>query len=85
MFPTKIPSTRYVTTPQVLKVRAGEWDAKSSGERLPYQEQPVTRIIGHPDYNNRTHPNDIVSIPTNNEIVIKCSQSIRIPSMAGYS
>lgn len=63
-----------MTTPQVLKVRAGEWDTKSSGERLAYQEQPVTRIIGHPDYNNRTHPNDIVNKPTKYEVMIQYSQ-----------
>lgn len=52
---------RFESTPELLKVRAGDWDTQSTTEPLQYQEQPVFRIIGHPDYNNRTLPNNIVS------------------------
>lgn len=33
-----------------IKVRAGEWDSKTTRERLPYQERNVANIISHKDF-----------------------------------
>lgn len=45
-----------------LKIRAGEWDTQTTKERLPYQERIVSRIFGHPNYNERGLANDLVGI-----------------------
>lgn len=33
-----------------IKVRAGEWDSKTTRERLPYQERNVVNIITHKNF-----------------------------------
>lgn len=45
-----------------LKIRAGEWDTQTIKERLPFQERIVSRIFGHPNYNERSLANDVVSM-----------------------
>lgn len=57
-----LSTNSYVNIPQELKVRAGEWDTKTTTERLPYQERNVFRIFSHPDYNDRSEAFDVVSI-----------------------
>lgn len=39
--------------PGTFVARAGEWDAQTTRERLPFQERSVDRIITHPLYNVR--------------------------------
>lgn len=51
----------YVFSAKDLKMRAGEWDTQTTKERLPYQERIVSRIFGHPKYNERSLANDVVS------------------------
>lgn len=51
----------YATKAKDLKIRAGEWDTQTTKERLPYQERIVSRIFGHPNFNERNLANDIVS------------------------
>lgn len=51
----------YVLKARDLKLRAGEWDTQSTKERLPYQERIVSRIFGHPNYQERGLANDFVS------------------------
>ncbi|XP_055316143.1 uncharacterized protein LOC129575928 [Sitodiplosis mosellana] len=52
----------YVLKARDLKIRAGEWDTQTTKERLPYQERIVSRIFGHPNYNERSLANDIAII-----------------------
>ncbi|KAJ8921968.1 hypothetical protein NQ315_008605 [Exocentrus adspersus] len=33
-----------------IKIRAGEWDSKTTRERLPYQERNVATIVSHRDF-----------------------------------
>uniref|UniRef100_A0A1Q3FRB4 Phenoloxidase-activating factor 2 n=1 Tax=Culex tarsalis TaxID=7177 RepID=A0A1Q3FRB4_CULTA len=42
-----------------LVVRAGEWDSKTTDELLAFQEQRVTRVIMHDQYNTKFLFNDI--------------------------
>lgn len=49
-------------SPHGLKVRAGEWDTKTTEERLPYQERAVSKIVAHPSRIERTLAYDVVSI-----------------------
>lgn len=51
----------YLNKAYDLKIRAGEWDTQTTKERLPFQERIVSRIFGHPNYNERGLANDIVS------------------------
>ncbi|KAH8409665.1 hypothetical protein KR222_001308, partial [Zaprionus bogoriensis] len=39
--------------PGTFVARAGEWDAQTTRERLPFQERGVRQIIRHPQYNPR--------------------------------
>lgn len=55
-------SRSYVTRAKDLKIRAGEWDTQTTKERLPYQERIVSRIFSHPNYNERSLANDVVSM-----------------------
>ncbi|XP_065088898.1 phenoloxidase-activating factor 2-like [Ochlerotatus camptorhynchus] len=45
--------------PQKLTVRAGEWDTMTTNEVLPYQEEPVSRIILHPHFNRNMLFHDV--------------------------
>lgn len=44
---------------RLLKVRLGEHDVSSSGERYPHEEYDAARIVLHPRFNNETLENDI--------------------------
>lgn len=48
--------------PGTFLVRAGEWDAQTTKERLPYQEQTAQRIILHPQYKVRNVANDFALV-----------------------
>lgn len=52
----------YADKPNELKLRAGEWDTKNIGERLPHQERIALRIFVHPNYDEISLANDVVSI-----------------------
>lgn len=51
----------YVLKARDLKIRAGEWDTQTTKERLPFQERIVSRIFGHPNYQERGLANNFVS------------------------
>ncbi|KRT85679.1 Trypsin, partial [Oryctes borbonicus] len=42
-----------------IKIRAGEWDAVSEKERLPYQERNIKQIIIHNQFNAKIVVNDV--------------------------
>lgn len=42
-----------------LRVRLGEWDASNTREPLPAQEQVVSRIFIHPNFNPNNLKNDV--------------------------
>ncbi|KAH8310402.1 hypothetical protein KR044_001121, partial [Drosophila immigrans] len=48
--------------PGTFMARAGEWDAQTTRERLPYQELGVQRIITHPQFNVRNVANDFALV-----------------------
>ncbi|XP_062122088.1 phenoloxidase-activating factor 2 [Drosophila sulfurigaster albostrigata] len=48
--------------PGTFLVRAGEWDAQTTRERLPYQELRAQRIITHPQFKVRNVANDFALV-----------------------
>lgn len=42
-----------------MKIRAGEWDTQTNKERFPHQERSISRILNHPNFNDKTLANDI--------------------------
>ncbi|KAL1116034.1 hypothetical protein AAG570_005529 [Ranatra chinensis] len=45
--------------PKTMKVRAGEWDAKSLSEPIPHQDRRVAQVVIHPEFNQANLFNDI--------------------------
>jgi len=56
--------------PGSFVVRAGEWDAQTTKERLPYQERAVQRIINHPQFNVRNVANDFALVILTQEFTL---------------
>ncbi|XP_034487615.1 phenoloxidase-activating factor 2 [Drosophila innubila] len=56
--------------PGSFVVRAGEWDAQTTKERLPYQERAVQRIITHPQFNVRNVANDFALVILTQEFTL---------------
>lgn len=46
-------------SPQVLKIRAGEWDLELDDEVIPHQERQISDFVVHPDYHRGALHNDI--------------------------
>lgn len=49
----------YKYQPGNLKIRAGEWDTQTTGERLVHQERIVQEMVIHPDFKSNNLFNDI--------------------------
>ncbi|KAJ0170407.1 hypothetical protein K1T71_013778 [Dendrolimus kikuchii] len=52
----------YKDSPGNLKIRAGEWDFKTTMETYPHQEREAQQIKIHPDFHRRNLRNDIALI-----------------------
>ncbi|XP_054083388.1 LOW QUALITY PROTEIN: phenoloxidase-activating factor 2-like [Zeugodacus cucurbitae] len=60
--------------PHLLVARAGEWDAQTKQEVLPYQDARVKEIIRHEKYND-THINDVALLIL--ETPLKWEENVR--------
>ncbi|XP_041675046.1 phenoloxidase-activating factor 2-like isoform X2 [Drosophila eugracilis] len=60
--PQVVLTTHRAQNWKTYTVRAGEWNFKSTGERLKYQEITVSRIIQHPEYNSINLANDVAFV-----------------------
>ncbi|KAL7727559.1 hypothetical protein ACLKA6_000115 [Drosophila palustris] len=56
--------------PGTFVARAGEWDAQTTKERLPFQERAVQRVITHPQYNVRNVANDFALVILTQEFTL---------------
>lgn len=56
--------------PAAIKIRAGEWDAQTTKESLPFQESDITRIIIHSAYQENILHNDIALLELKSPVTI---------------
>ncbi|EEZ99361.1 phenoloxidase-activating factor 2 [Tribolium castaneum] len=61
------------SSPDTVKVRAGEWNIKKTDEPFPHQDQVVKEILVHPQYKTGTLWNDIALLVLNQAFVVKAN------------
>ncbi|OWR50836.1 serine proteinase protein 1, partial [Danaus plexippus plexippus] len=67
--------------PEVVKIRAGEWDTQTDAEVEPYQERDVSKIIIHEGHNEKQH-NDVALLILKSPVDLSDAPHIAVGCLA---